>query len=233
MTSKSQRSSFVFTYFSPAGLDFTSKSDSWQCVLLYNLYKFKAISAGFASQCRSISVRFGPVVAAMTWPNRLIWQGGILKTLILRRFGKMSSKAQSCFSHLFQELFQYLHLLRACGNWSVRSVGFLSCPLVCLCVSQFECRQRRIGNSVFPDHCGDDDPKCNKFSFYSAGHLGSSRSNMMVKLLHYKLYILYKILRASRRLSCWKPNLQFWKRWNVFELTSCFSDRHFAYKPAQ
>ena len=28
--------------------------------------------------------------------------------------------------------------------------------------------QRRIGNSVFPDHCGDDDPKCNKFSFYAA-----------------------------------------------------------------
>jgi len=21
----------------------------------------------------------------------------------------------------------------------------------------------RIGNSVFPDHCGDDDPKCMKF----------------------------------------------------------------------
>lgn len=30
---------------------------------------------------------------------------------------------------------------------------------------------RRIGNSVFPDHCGDDDPKCNKFSFYSARDL--------------------------------------------------------------
>merc|ERR1711904_245959 len=25
----------------------------------------------------------------------------------------------------------------------------------------------RIGNSVFPDHCGDKDPKCQKFGFYS------------------------------------------------------------------
>mmetsp|Transcript_58297 Transcript_58297/g.118573 ORF Transcript_58297/g.118573 Transcript_58297/m.118573 type:complete len:444 (+) Transcript_58297:1-1332(+) len=27
----------------------------------------------------------------------------------------------------------------------------------------------RIGNSVFPDHCGDDDPLCHKFSFYQDG----------------------------------------------------------------
>jgi len=27
----------------------------------------------------------------------------------------------------------------------------------------------RIGNSVFPDHCGDDDPLCSKFSFYRDG----------------------------------------------------------------
>lgn len=27
----------------------------------------------------------------------------------------------------------------------------------------------RIGNSVFPDHCGDDDPLCHKFSFYRDG----------------------------------------------------------------
>jgi dolichyl-diphosphooligosaccharide--protein glycosyltransferase len=27
----------------------------------------------------------------------------------------------------------------------------------------------RIGNSVFPSHCGDDDPLCNKFSFYRDG----------------------------------------------------------------
>lgn len=27
----------------------------------------------------------------------------------------------------------------------------------------------RIGNSVFPDHCGDDDPMCHKFGFYKGG----------------------------------------------------------------
>ncbi|CAL1162522.1 unnamed protein product [Cladocopium goreaui] len=41
----------------------------------------------------------------------------------------------------------------------------------------------RIGNSVFPDHCGDDDPKCNKFSFYS----DYSPTPMMARSLLYKL----------------------------------------------
>jgi dolichyl-diphosphooligosaccharide--protein glycosyltransferase len=41
----------------------------------------------------------------------------------------------------------------------------------------------RIGNSVFPDHCGDDDPRCNKFSFYSDG----SPTPMMARSLLYKL----------------------------------------------
>mmetsp|Transcript_4198 Transcript_4198/g.9524 ORF Transcript_4198/g.9524 Transcript_4198/m.9524 type:complete len:909 (+) Transcript_4198:99-2825(+) len=41
----------------------------------------------------------------------------------------------------------------------------------------------RIGNSVFPDHCGDNDPKCNKFSFYS----DQSPTPMMAKSLLYKL----------------------------------------------
>mmetsp|Transcript_94686 Transcript_94686/g.247095 ORF Transcript_94686/g.247095 Transcript_94686/m.247095 type:complete len:898 (+) Transcript_94686:105-2798(+) len=41
----------------------------------------------------------------------------------------------------------------------------------------------RIGNSVFPDHCGDDDPKCNKFSFYS----DHTPTPMMAKSLLYKL----------------------------------------------
>jgi len=40
----------------------------------------------------------------------------------------------------------------------------------------------RIGNSVFPDHCGDDDPLCNKFSFYQDG----SPTPMMAKSLLYK-----------------------------------------------
>jgi len=41
----------------------------------------------------------------------------------------------------------------------------------------------RIGNSVFPDHCGDDDPKCTKFGFYQDG----DPTPMMAKSLLYKL----------------------------------------------
>jgi len=41
----------------------------------------------------------------------------------------------------------------------------------------------RIGNSVFPDHCGDDDPKCHKFSFYS----DNSPTPMMARSLLYNL----------------------------------------------
>jgi len=41
----------------------------------------------------------------------------------------------------------------------------------------------RIGNSVFPDHCGDDDPKCTKFGFYS----DESPTPMMAKSLLYRL----------------------------------------------
>ncbi|CAE7473943.1 stt-3 [Symbiodinium natans] len=41
----------------------------------------------------------------------------------------------------------------------------------------------RIGNSVFPDHCGDDDPKCTKFGFYA----DRSPTPMMEKSLLYKL----------------------------------------------
>merc|ERR1719356_950229 len=41
----------------------------------------------------------------------------------------------------------------------------------------------RIGNSVFPDHCGDDDPKCNKFGFYA----DDSPTPMMARSLLYKL----------------------------------------------
>jgi len=42
----------------------------------------------------------------------------------------------------------------------------------------------RIGNSVFPDHCGDDDPKCTKFGFYQ-DH--STPTPMMKKSLLYNL----------------------------------------------
>lgn len=40
----------------------------------------------------------------------------------------------------------------------------------------------RIGNSVFPDHCGDDDPLCRKYSFHSDG----SPTPMMAKSFLYK-----------------------------------------------
>jgi dolichyl-diphosphooligosaccharide--protein glycosyltransferase len=40
----------------------------------------------------------------------------------------------------------------------------------------------RIGNSVFPDHCGDDDPKCTKFGFHSNG----VPTKMMANSLLYK-----------------------------------------------
>jgi len=40
----------------------------------------------------------------------------------------------------------------------------------------------RIGNSVFPDHCGDDDPLCHKFSFDRDG----TPTPMMAKSLLYK-----------------------------------------------
>jgi len=40
----------------------------------------------------------------------------------------------------------------------------------------------RIGNSVYPEHCGDDDPKCAKFGFYQGG----KPTPMMEKSLLYK-----------------------------------------------
>merc|ERR1712151_219253 len=40
----------------------------------------------------------------------------------------------------------------------------------------------RIGNSVFPEHCGDDDPLCHKFSFYQDG----SPTPMMAESLLYQ-----------------------------------------------
>merc|ERR1712139_448477 len=41
----------------------------------------------------------------------------------------------------------------------------------------------RIANSVFSDHCGDADPKCEKFGFYRGG----KPTPMMEKSLLYKL----------------------------------------------
>lgn len=41
----------------------------------------------------------------------------------------------------------------------------------------------RIANSIFPDHCGDADPKCEKFGFYKGG----KPTPMMEKSLLYKM----------------------------------------------
>jgi len=56
----------------------------------------------------------------------------------------------------------------------------------------------RIGNSVFPEHCGDDDPKCNKFSFYGDG----SPTPMMAKSLLYKavMHNVGKGVKLDKRL---------------------------------
>merc|ERR1712151_400829 len=56
----------------------------------------------------------------------------------------------------------------------------------------------RIGNSVFPDHCGDADPKCNKFSFYGDG----SPTPMMAKSLLYKavMHNVEKGVKLDQRL---------------------------------
>jgi len=51
----------------------------------------------------------------------------------------------------------------------------------------------RIGNSVFPDHCGDDDPKCNKFSFYS----DHTPTPMMRQSLLYKL-VMHKMQQGVK-----------------------------------
>jgi len=45
----------------------------------------------------------------------------------------------------------------------------------------------RIGNSVFPDHCGDDDPYCQKFTFHGGDK--NQPSPMMKKSLVYNLYM--------------------------------------------
>jgi len=45
----------------------------------------------------------------------------------------------------------------------------------------------RIGNSVFPDHCGDEDPNCNKFNFHGGDRY--QPTPMMKKSLVYNLYM--------------------------------------------
>lgn len=50
----------------------------------------------------------------------------------------------------------------------------------------------RIGNSVFPDHCGDDDPKCMKFGFYN-----NDQNNPTPMMKQSLLYNLVKHARAG------------------------------------
>merc|ERR1740121_28482 len=45
----------------------------------------------------------------------------------------------------------------------------------------------RIGNSVFPDHCGDDDPGCTKYNFINGDQ--NRPTQMMKKSLVYNLYM--------------------------------------------
>lgn len=58
----------------------------------------------------------------------------------------------------------------------------------------------RIGNSVFPDHCGDDDPLCRKYSFYEDG----SPTPMMAKSF------LYKAVNHNLQAGV-KLNPKYWK----------------------
>jgi dolichyl-diphosphooligosaccharide--protein glycosyltransferase len=45
----------------------------------------------------------------------------------------------------------------------------------------------RIGNSVFPDHCGDDDPACTRYNFHGGDRY--QPTSMMKKSLVYNLYM--------------------------------------------
>jgi len=58
----------------------------------------------------------------------------------------------------------------------------------------------RIGNSVFPDHCGDDDPLCHKFGFSYDG----SPTPMMANSF------LYKAVNHNKQPGV-KVNSKFWK----------------------
>merc|ERR1719335_1994698 len=58
----------------------------------------------------------------------------------------------------------------------------------------------RIGNSVFPDHCGDKDPLCKKFSFYPDG----SPTPMMAES------VLFKAVNHNKQPGV-KLSSKFWK----------------------
>jgi len=78
----------------------------------------------------------------------------------------------------------------------------------------------RIGNSVFPDHCGDDDPYCQKFTFYGGDK--NQPSPMMAKSLVYNLYMHGKGTKAGANPKlfelAWKSprdELRFFKVLNI------------------
>jgi len=78
----------------------------------------------------------------------------------------------------------------------------------------------RIGNSVFPDHCGDEDPYCQKYTFYGGDR--HQPSKMMEKSLVYNLYMHGKGGKAGAHPKLfelvWKSprdELRFFKVLNV------------------
>eukprot|EP00930_Biecheleria_cincta_P015420 TRINITY_DN1287_c0_g1_i1.p1 TRINITY_DN1287_c0_g1~~TRINITY_DN1287_c0_g1_i1.p1 ORF type:complete len:891 (-),score=147.09 TRINITY_DN1287_c0_g1_i1:50-2722(-) len=80
----------------------------------------------------------------------------------------------------------------------------------------------RIGNSVFPDHCGDDDPFCQKYTMYGGDK--NQPSPMMRKSLVYNLYMHGKssVAKADSRLFelVWKSardEMRIFKVLNVSE----------------
>jgi dolichyl-diphosphooligosaccharide--protein glycosyltransferase len=90
----------------------------------------------------------------------------------------------------------------------------------------------RIGNSVFPDHCGDEDPYCQKYTFHGGDR--HQPSPMMKKSLVYNLYMhgqggtgkadprlfelvwksqydqmrLFKVLNVSQESKDWVANVE-------------------------
>jgi len=86
----------------------------------------------------------------------------------------------------------------------------------------------RIGNSVFPEHCGDDDPGCDKFGFYSGvhdptpmmkksllfnlvsdGQHGAKANRQLFELVHttkYGLMKVFKVMNVSEESKAWNAD---------------------------
>jgi len=80
----------------------------------------------------------------------------------------------------------------------------------------------RIGNSVFPSHCGDEDPYCTRYTFH--GQDRSQPSKMMEKSLVYNLYMDGKSSTAKAHPKLFKrvwtsarDQMRFFKVLNVSE----------------